>query len=335
MPLALPLDPNSEWGSGRSPPSVLNPSALNAAQWVQTAKDNGFSCVILMTKHHDEFCLWLTREERRSRSTLGDVFPRLITIDMAVDNERTFEKAEITDAIKECSNFKAPRPNGFNFSFVKKAWKFMNADILEFFSKFHSNGMLANDLEKLIGADDFDEGVTLVERLDVVLASVESQKTAHETHVVQTETKLTKMLADMNKLSDVMRERVSNLESELLVVKRAFLGRSNGFETRVKIPEPKAFGGARNAKELENFLLEMEQYFSVARVPGAEQVTITTMFLKGDAKLWWRTRCEDSGRPKIEQWETLKKELKDQFLPCNSSWLARESLKQLKHTGSV
>ncbi|KAE9444757.1 hypothetical protein C3L33_23345, partial [Rhododendron williamsianum] len=61
MPLALPPDPNSEWGSGRSPPSVLNPSALNVAQWVQTAKDNGFSCVILMTKHHDGFCLWLTR----------------------------------------------------------------------------------------------------------------------------------------------------------------------------------------------------------------------------------------------------------------------------------
>lgn len=68
-------------------------------------------------------------------------------------------------------------------------------------------------LAMLVGADESDEGVTLVERLDVVLASVESQKTAHETHVVQTETKLTEMLADMNKLSDVMRERVSNLES--------------------------------------------------------------------------------------------------------------------------
>ncbi|XP_058225127.1 uncharacterized protein LOC131334220 [Rhododendron vialii] len=190
-------------------------------------------------------------------------------------------------------------------------------------------------LEKLVGDDDSDEGVTLVECLDVVLASVESQKKAHETHVGQTETKFTEMLADLNKLSDVIKERVSNLESELLVVKRAFIGRSDGFETRVKVPELKAFGGARNAKELENFLWDMEQYFSAARVLEADRVTITTMFLMGDAKLWWRTRCEDSGHLKIEQWDTLKKELKDQFLPCNSSWLARESLKQLKHTGSV
>ncbi|KAL0389022.1 UNVERIFIED_CONTAM: hypothetical protein Scaly_0259300 [Sesamum calycinum] len=31
-------------------------------------------------------------------------------------------------------------------------------------------------------------------------------------------------------------------------------------------------------------------------------------------------------------WDILKKELKDQFLPCNTSWLARESLRKLKHT---
>ena len=52
-----------------------------------------------------------------------------------------------------------------------------------------------------------------------------------------------------------------------------------------------------------------------------EQVTITTMYLTGDAKLWWRTRTSDdaaAGRPKIESWEILKKELKDQFLPMNN-----------------
>ena len=37
----------------------------------------------------------------------------------------------------------------------------------------------------------------------------------------------------------------------------------------------------------------------------------------------------------IETWDALKKELKDQFLPCNSSWLARDALKKLQQTGSV
>ena len=55
-------------------------------------------------------------------------------------------------------------------------------------------------------------------------------------------------------------------------------------------------------------------------------MTITTMYLSGDAKLWWQTRSSDdaaAGQPKIKMWETLKKELKDQFLSTNITWMAR------------
>ena len=65
---------------------------------------------------------------------------------------------------------------------------------------------------------------------------------------------------------------------------------------------------------------------------------ITIKYLTGNAKLWWRTKSSNDttvGRPKIEMWEILKKELKDQFLPTNTAWMARESLKKLKQTGSV
>lgn len=91
----------------------------------------------------------------------------------------------------------------------------------------------------------------------------------------------------------------------------------------MKVPETKAFGGARNAKELDNFLGDVEQYFKAVRVPDAEKVSFTSMYLSGDAKLWWRTRVADESLPKIETWESLKKELKDQFLPSNTSWVAR------------
>ncbi|KAL6325717.1 hypothetical protein AAG906_024535 [Vitis piasezkii] len=62
------------------------------------------------------------------------------------------------------------------------------------------------------------------------------------------------------------------------------------------------------------------------------------MYFTGDAKLWWRIRMKDdaeSGKPQITTWETLKNELKDQFIPTNIAWVASESLKRFRHTRSV
>ena len=81
----------------------------------------------------------------------------------------------------------------------------------------------------------------------------------------------------------------------------------------------------------------MEQYFKATRVPDQENVTITSMYLLGDAKLWWRTHVEDDAdaSTKIDSWDALKKELKDQFLPYSTTWVAKDSLKKLKHTGMM
>ena len=62
---------------------------------------------------------------------------------------------------------------------------------------------------------------------------------------------------------------------------------------KVREHEPNPFGGARNAKDLENFLWDMEQCFIAAQIPIGEQVMITTMYLIGDAKIWWWTRSSN------------------------------------------
>jgi len=49
---------DKEWTDGTVPASVFNPVGLNPEQWVMTARDAGMKYIVLVTKHHDGFCLW-------------------------------------------------------------------------------------------------------------------------------------------------------------------------------------------------------------------------------------------------------------------------------------
>lgn len=49
---------DTEWSDGTLPVSSYNPTNLDPDQWVRTAKEAGFRYVLLVTKHHDGFCLW-------------------------------------------------------------------------------------------------------------------------------------------------------------------------------------------------------------------------------------------------------------------------------------
>ncbi|KAJ7982631.1 Retrotransposon protein, putative, Ty3-gypsy subclass [Quillaja saponaria] len=142
----------------------------------------------------------------------------------------------------------------------------------------------------------------------------------------------------------IMKDELGELNTKVNITMRA-VGNDNHNpyaegvgQRRMKVPEPRAFGGARDAKELENFLFDMEQYFRVVRMDSEEaKVTTATMYLAGDAKLWWRTKYVDiqDGRCVIDTWEDLRRELKAQFFPENVEYIARRNLRELKQTGTI
>ncbi|XP_028062320.1 uncharacterized protein LOC114265704 [Camellia sinensis] len=133
---------------------------------------------------------------------------------------------------------------------------------------------------------------------------------------------------------------IEDLSGRVGVLTRAFgNAHCGGMEfPRVRVPEPRAYSGARHAKELNNFLFDMEQYFKAMKAEVKEtRISMATMYLSGDAKLWWWTKHDEiqHGLCTIETWEQLKHELKLQFFPENAKYNAQRPLQDLKHTSTI
>ncbi len=57
---------NTEWSDGKLPIKSYKPRAIDADSWVKTAYEAGMNYVVLITKHHDGFCLWDTHTTQYS-----------------------------------------------------------------------------------------------------------------------------------------------------------------------------------------------------------------------------------------------------------------------------
>ena len=132
-------------------------------------------------------------------------------------------------------------------------------------------------LETLIRSDEEGEERSVIDRLREAMESAERAERLYISLAAESS------------------ERLAAAEEMIAILKRAVTNAPVGVSSsKPKVPEPKCFGGARSSKELENFLWDLEQYFSVAKIGVAEHVDLTVMYLMGDAKLWWRTRTKDN-----------------------------------------
>ena len=195
-------------------------------------------------------------------------------------------------------------------------------------------------LEEIVGNWNSEEGTVFAWSAHVS-NELNAQRDLAESHAKHVEGELVERKAEVQSGIEELRRMMESLQVDVAVFKKAMLQGYPSYadaSLKVRVPEPKGFSGNRNVKELGNFLWDMEQFFKAAHVPDSEKVSITNMYLIGDPKLWWCTRVrEDSevGSPQVAKWETLEKELKDQFLLTNARWLAKESLRGMKHKDSV
>ena len=109
------------------------------------------------------------------------------------------------------------------------------------------------------------------------MGEIQVQRSLLETHDNFFEEKLVGFKAEMQSLMDDFKDTLQSYGDDVAVLKKAMLqGSSSGPEassSKVQVREAKGFNGNRNAKELENFLWDMEQFFKAAHVPDGEKVT--------------------------------------------------------------
>ncbi|PON59453.1 hypothetical protein PanWU01x14_159630 [Parasponia andersonii] len=116
-------------------------------------------------------------------------------------------------------------------------------------------------LEMLIGAPAPD-ATTLAEQVDLHAASIaELQRTVRDNQKDMVD-RYNDMLKEILALAGRIEAHMASMEGDVSLLKRVSAGPSSGNEkgggSKLKVPEPKQFGGSKNAKELENFLWDME-----------------------------------------------------------------------------
>ncbi|KAF2303677.1 hypothetical protein GH714_021158 [Hevea brasiliensis] len=133
-------------------------------------------------------------------------------------------------------------------------------------------------------------------------------------------------------------EKVDKLEEELALCKTTLVsevgtsGVAHGL--RVNALRSKTYSGAQNAREIDNFLWNVERYFeAVGITEDSIKLRTVPLYLSDVAIVWWRRRNEDikKGTCTISRWEEFTKELKRQFYPENAESEARAKLRRLQH----
>jgi Ty3 transposon capsid-like protein/Zinc knuckle len=104
-----------------------------------------------------------------------------------------------------------------------------------------------------------------------------------------------------------------------------------------KPPKPDTYDGNMRTN-VETWLFQLSQYFTVARVADAERVPFAVTFLRENALTWWRSdsmRREQQHESPITTWKEFESVFRTRFQPVDQSNQARLRLTRLQQERSV
>ena len=185
-----------------------------------------------------------------------------------------------------------------------------------------------------LGAVDTKEGMNLLEQSmvkaveDLKVQSQDFQEgmqsslvhaMSHE-EFMTFQDKVLSVLASLESRVVVLTKREEELRQEVAIYKTELSTRvmATHEAPRMEVPKPHTFTGRRDVKELDNYLWHMERYFeAIALTDEAAKVRTATLYLTGNATLWWRRRFMEieKGTCTIDTWVDFKREIKKQFYP--------------------
>ncbi|KAK8288679.1 hypothetical protein V6Z12_D07G140900 [Gossypium hirsutum] len=101
-----------------------------------------------------------------------------------------------------------------------------------------------------------------------------------------------------------LKGEIAELKGELTIYKAALgNGRLAAIAPKpnIDVPKPKEFNGTRSARDVDNFLWGIKQYFRAKGITeDVTKVTIAAIHLSDIAMLWWRRRSTDVRRSGTE-----------------------------------
>ncbi|KAF7821658.1 Transposon Ty3-I Gag-Pol polyprotein [Senna tora] len=193
------------------------------------------------------------------------------------------------------------------------------------------------------GEDKFEEVNQRIEELDM------GKEELREEMQGALNLTLDKCLGQVKTLEETFKAEIVALKEELvrvtdeLILCKKVIAQGGHVEvtptpSKLDIPKPKFYKGDRNAKELDNFLWGVEQYFKALGITeDASKIDTATLYLDDTARMWWRRRQRDveKGTCTINTWAEFKKELKQQFYLVNAEEEARAKLRRVQHKGTL